>query len=250
MNGRAYYNEIDGYAAQWLRNLIAAGHIAPGDVDERDIRDVRPDDLRGYTQCHFFAGIAGWSYALRLAGVPDDWTFSCPCQPLSESGERRGHADERHLWPAVHDLVTERRPSVMFGEQVASPLGLEWFAAVRADLEHSGYAVGCADLEAAAYYQIQSRQRLFFVAHRAGERQQEPRLSEERRPLVVRHTRPSVLSQDARFRCADDKDREIERGVLPIAPRVPGRLGRIGAYGNSINPQTAAEFIAAYLDPA
>lgn len=33
----AYYNEIDPYAAQWLRNLIAAGHIAAGDVDERRI---------------------------------------------------------------------------------------------------------------------------------------------------------------------------------------------------------------------
>lgn len=52
----AYYNEIDPYAAQWLRNLIADGHIAAGDVDERDIRDVKPEDLRGYTQCHFFAG--------------------------------------------------------------------------------------------------------------------------------------------------------------------------------------------------
>lgn len=31
----AYYNEIDPFAAQWLRNLIAAGLIAPGDVDER-----------------------------------------------------------------------------------------------------------------------------------------------------------------------------------------------------------------------
>jgi hypothetical protein len=38
----AYYNEIDPYAAQWLRNLISAGHIAPGDVDERSIVDVRP----------------------------------------------------------------------------------------------------------------------------------------------------------------------------------------------------------------
>ncbi len=26
----AYYNEIDPFAAQWLRNLINAGHIAPG----------------------------------------------------------------------------------------------------------------------------------------------------------------------------------------------------------------------------
>lgn len=39
----AYYNEFDKYAAQWLRNLIARGLIAPGDVDERSILDVRPD---------------------------------------------------------------------------------------------------------------------------------------------------------------------------------------------------------------
>ncbi len=37
----AYDNEHEPSAAQWLRNLIAAGHIAPGDVDERDIQDVR-----------------------------------------------------------------------------------------------------------------------------------------------------------------------------------------------------------------
>ncbi|WP_211243393.1 hypothetical protein [Chitiniphilus eburneus] len=35
MKAPAYYNEHDKFAAQWLRNLIAAGHIAPGDVDER-----------------------------------------------------------------------------------------------------------------------------------------------------------------------------------------------------------------------
>jgi hypothetical protein len=28
----AYYNENENFAAQWLRNLIAAGHIAPGEV--------------------------------------------------------------------------------------------------------------------------------------------------------------------------------------------------------------------------
>ncbi len=60
----AYYNEFDPIAAEWLRRLIAAGHIAPGDVDERSIEDVRPDDLLGYAQCHFFDGIGVWSYAL------------------------------------------------------------------------------------------------------------------------------------------------------------------------------------------
>ncbi|MFN7611736.1 MAG: DNA cytosine methyltransferase, partial [bacterium] len=74
---RAYYNEFDPFAAQWLRNLIHAGLIAPGDVDERSILEVGPYDLWGYDQCHFFAGIGGGSYAARLAGWPDDrpiWT--------------------------------------------------------------------------------------------------------------------------------------------------------------------------------
>lgn len=45
----AYYNEIDPFCCQWLKNLIAKNLIAPGEVDERDIRDVKPDDLRGMT---------------------------------------------------------------------------------------------------------------------------------------------------------------------------------------------------------
>lgn len=66
----AYYNEIDPYAAQWLRNLVAAGLIPAGEIDERSITDVQPGDLAGFAQCHFFAGIGGWALALRLAGWP------------------------------------------------------------------------------------------------------------------------------------------------------------------------------------
>ena len=53
----AYYNEIDPQKAAWLRELIKRDLIAPGDVDERSIHDVRAEDLRKYAQCHFFAGI-------------------------------------------------------------------------------------------------------------------------------------------------------------------------------------------------
>lgn len=68
---RAYYNECEPFAAQWLRNLVSAGLIAPGDVDERDIRDVHPSDLKGYTQCHFFAGVKGKARVLQACNSSD-----------------------------------------------------------------------------------------------------------------------------------------------------------------------------------
>ena len=130
----AYYNDNDPFVAAWLRNLVAAGHLPDGDVDDRSILEVSADDLRGYNQVHLFAGIGGWALALRLAGWPDSrpvWTGSCPCQPFSSAGLRSGADDRRHLWPAFFGLIAVCRPSVVFGEQVASNLGREWLAGVR-----------------------------------------------------------------------------------------------------------------------
>ena len=163
----AYYNEIDPYAAAWLRNLIAAGRIAAGDVDERSIREVKPDDIKAYTQCHFFAGIGVWSAALRLAGWADDrpvWTGSCPCQPFSAAGKGGGFDDERHLWPDLFRLIAECKPGVVFGEQVASKDGLAWLDLVQADLEGADYASGALDLCAAGVGAPHIRQRLYWVA--------------------------------------------------------------------------------------
>lgn len=165
---KAYYNEVDPYAVQWLRNLIAAKLITDGEVDDRSILDVRPGDLAGFTRCHFFAGIGVWDYALGLAGWPADrpvWTGSCPCQPFSAAGKGGGFADERHLWPAFFHLIRERRPAKVLGEQVASKDGLGWLDLVQADLEGEGYAVGAADLCAAGVGAPHIRQRLWFVAH-------------------------------------------------------------------------------------
>ncbi|WP_367178913.1 DNA cytosine methyltransferase [uncultured Mailhella sp.] len=164
----AYYNEIDPFAAAWLRELIKAGHIAPGEVDTRSIEDVVPSDLAGFRQCHFFAGIGVWSYALRCAGWPDDrpvWTGSCPCQPFSAAGKRKGTSDERHLWPAFFHLISQCRPVTIFGEQVASRDGLAWFDLVSSDLEGAGYACGAVDTCAAGFGAPHIRQRLYWVAY-------------------------------------------------------------------------------------
>jgi DNA (cytosine-5)-methyltransferase 1 len=165
----AYYNEFDPFAAAWLRELIKAGHIAPGDVDDRSIKDVKADDLRGYTQCHFFAGIGVWSHALRSAGWSDErpvWTGSCPCQPFSAAGKGGGFDDERHLWPDFFRLIAECRPDVVLGEQVASKDGLGWLDLVHADLEGADYAVGAVDTCAAGFGAPHIRQRLYWTGER------------------------------------------------------------------------------------
>lgn len=69
------------------------------------------------------------------------WTGSCPCQPFSTAGRRKGIADKRHLWPAFFHLISQCRPGTVFGEQVASRDGLAWFDFVQSDMETTGYAV-------------------------------------------------------------------------------------------------------------
>lgn len=209
----AYYNEFDLQAAAWLRELIKAGHIPEGEVDERSITEVRADDLRGYRSVHLFAGIGGWPYALRLAGWPDErpvWTGSCPCPPFSAAGKKKscpecqsreviphpyqtgifacvpcGHewfADGRHLWPEFHRLLAECRPSIVFGEQVAGSDGEVWLAGVRATLERIGYGVGAANLAAGSVGAPHIRQRLFWVADAHPGRCEDPRpIRDERR---------------------------------------------------------------------
>ena len=179
-----YYNDFDPGAAAWLRELMKAGHIPAGQVDDRSILDVAATDLAGFRRCHFFAGIAGWSEALRLAGWPDAipvWTGSPPCQPFSAAGKRGGRDDARHLGPRFVDLVRAARPPMLFGEQVASAdaigraagprkrgAGSEpawaWWDDLSLRLEAAGYAAWAAVVPAAAVGAPHIRERLFFAA--------------------------------------------------------------------------------------
>ena len=261
----AYYNEIDPYAAQWLRNLIDAGHIARGDVDERSIVDVRASDLAGYGQCHFFAGIGGWSVALRLAGWPDDrpvWTGSCPCQPFSAAGAGKAADDERHLWPAWFPLIAQRRPAIVFGEQVEAAIGWGWLDAVFADLEGEGYACGTSVLPACGVGAPHIRQRTWFVAdadggdastarlQRGGEHGQQPQDCDAVRLADAGHRdRTAWLSrgkqQGAPTVCkgpaSDGEARELgdARGAERDGPADRGSIGAAASPSDSQGHQSA-----------
>ena len=307
----AYYNEIDPFAAQWLRNLINAGHIAPGIVDERSIEDVYPSDLRGFTQCHFFAGIGVWSHALRSAGWSDDrpvWTGSCPCQPFSAAGQGAGFDDERHLWPHFHHLIKECRPAIVFGEQVASKDADPWIDLVCTDLEALGYAFGATPFPYASVGAPHIRDRLYWVGDSSGARLEGhagngcPAGREGQKRSAAETSVPSGLAdadevergrrsenaegffdgpqgrweqghcepswscvrgvqgqpatgptngywRDADWLyCRDGKWRPVEPGTFPLAHGAPARVGRLRAYGNSINAKAGEVFIRSVME--
>lgn len=162
-----YYNEWDAKTAAWLRELIRRGHLPDGIVDERSITEVAPEDLRGFRQWHFFAGIGGWPLALKLAGWPayaPVCTGSPPCQPFSVAGKRGGRDDSRHLAPAFLDLIAELRPPAIFGEQVSAAIKELWLDALFVELEDEGYTCGSAVLPACSVGAPHKRDRLFFGA--------------------------------------------------------------------------------------
>lgn len=262
MTPSAYYNEIDPFAAKWLRNLIAAGHIAPGEVDERSIEDVTPDDLRGFTQCHFFAGIGVWSHALRLAGWPDNkpiWTGSCPCQPFSATGKGSGFDDDRHLWPAFGWLIKQCRPQRIAGEQVAGGRADPWFDLVQNDVERMGYAFGLTPFPAAGVGSPNERERAYWVAD-ANLQYESTARNEARTAEPVRSGEIIWLANSARER-RDGVDPLLQRKepgrYSQSLPEITGNrstdgLGnsnvtRLKGYGNAINAQAAAAFIRAYM---
>lgn len=241
----AYYGEKDPFLVQWLRNLVKAELIAPGDVDDRSIKDVAPDDLLGYDQVHFFAGIGGWSFALRMADWFDGqpvWTGSCPCQPFSGVGKRKGFKDVRHLWPEWFRLISICRPSIVFGEQVAT--AKVWLDQVCSDLETVDYACGTAILPAAGIGTSHRRNRIYFVADANSTRWSNySRMSATETSKDIRHDVRLVHGEPAEhFRWEAEPDKSWIHDGLQSAGYA------VSAFGNSIVPQLAAEFIFAWME--
>lgn len=234
----AYYNEVNPFVAQWLRNLIAPGHIAPGDVDERSIEDVRADDLAGYGQCHFFASLAGWPLALRIARIasaPGIWTGSPHARTTASPQPSVGDALDSQVheadWP-THGSTSSPRASPRASASrmsLASARGLP-----RSPVVWDSLATECADPND----RLRTLMRLIYagvvwiVADRGGQGLPKPRRPEPPAPFCDPRSAPhgNVFVTSA-------------GRTHPVDDGLSSRVGAVHAYGNAIDPWAAAEAI-------
>jgi DNA (cytosine-5)-methyltransferase 1 len=242
-----YYNEWDLQAAAWLRELIENKLIPEGVVDERSITEVQAKDLKGFTQCHFFAGIGGWPLALQIAGIPATqrlWTGSPPCQPFSVAGAGKGKDDPRHLAPTFLNLIADCRPTLLFGEQVAAAVTKDfWVDSLLFELEEEGYSSGFSVLPACGVGAPHKRDRLFFGAFRmADDRQQSGSRRRRRRESpcpgndVGRSGTPDKLADTDSERFQRERRDSDSQGREGPDFRQAGLLDGTGAENNTADP--------------
>jgi DNA (cytosine-5)-methyltransferase 1 len=188
-------------------------------------------------------------------GQVDVLTGGFPCQPYSSQGERKGKADERHLFPEMLRAIKEIKPRYIVGENVRGLVswgGGVVFNEVCADLESENYAVQPFIIPAASVNAQHKRERIWFVAFNASN------------PFSFRLEREetnSYLERQQRFRECNIEELYTRQGSTIVSPicwkddGLPRKLDRITfpkwriesvkAYGNAIVPQVAYEIFKA-----
>ena len=110
--------EWDPYCCEVLRERSTEGWFPGLHVFEGDVRVFNASDWKGRVDC-IHAGF--------------------PCQPHSVAGKRKGHADDRNLWPEVVRVVGEIRPPLVFLENVPGIISNGFIGFVLNDLADLGY---------------------------------------------------------------------------------------------------------------
>lgn len=98
------------------------------------------------------------------AAIPpvDILTGGYPCQPFSAAGQRKGTADERHLWPYVREAIRHLRPRFTLLENVAGHRTLG-FDRVLGDLAEDGMHVRWTSIRASDIGAPHHRERVFIL---------------------------------------------------------------------------------------
>jgi DNA (cytosine-5)-methyltransferase 1 len=137
---RAWFSEIDKGATKILQ------HHWPdtpnlGDITKVDWTHVEPVDIL---------------------------TGGYPCQPFSHAGQRKGTADDRHLWPHFADAIRVLRSRLVILENVAGHLSMG-FGDVLGDLAALGFDAEWCSIRASDVGAPHGRLRVFVAAYPRGE---------------------------------------------------------------------------------
>ncbi len=136
--------EWDPYCCQVLRERAAEGWFPGLHVFEGDVRVFPASDWKGRVD-------------IIHAGFP--------CQPHSVAGKRKGHADDRNLWPEVVRVVGEIRPPLVFLENVPGIISNGFVGFVLNDLADLRYDARWTLLGADQVGATHRRDRWFCLAN-------------------------------------------------------------------------------------
>lgn len=172
-------------------------------------------------------------------GDVDIITGGYPCQPWSSAGLKRGKNDDRHLWPAMLEIIKRKRPTWVIGENVANhvSMGLD---EVLFDLEGEGYQARAFIIPACGVNSPQRRDRCWILAHAesvgSGGRGREEHGTEQRFFFTEECQGRQVRGKAERCGLLRRWE-EIESPVRGVDHGLPDWVDRVKSIGNAVVPQ-------------
>lgn len=150
-------------------------------------------------------------YGRPWHGIVDAVIAGLPCQPYSVAGARKGHEDERAIWPGAFDIIDQVRPALVFLENV--PGQLKFFQPIGERLCGMGFRFEAGLFSAEEVGASHKRERFFVLAVANGE--------------LHNWTRNRGAGRRREF-TDDDDDMGTLSGQLENSPRDDGAGGERG----------------------
>ena len=183
-------------------------------------------------------------------GTVDIISGGVPCQPASVAGKRGGSADDRWLWPETYRVIKEFNPAWVLLENVPGLLSLGGgmvFESLLSQLESEGYEVITLNIPACGVGAPHRRERVWIIAAYVGNRRQQMGSR-----LLGRQAGQESLSATQAF-TEWTIESSVVRGINGVSPKldgdlkIPNRIQRVSALGNSIIPHIAFQIFRAII---